>query len=160
MQMRTPTGSENLFASPNLVGLMALHEGNYARMCRLVPHGHPRAYGGVSHVAGEPALHLSVLERCRYTTTYHLTYYFGAPGRPVDLLVPEPDMHIRVYRDARLAEVLHCGGVDRVSMLRGYLPRTGSPTARRWRLNLMLNRWLRYCLDVGHRFPADIVAPA
>lgn len=160
MQVRAPIGTENVFASPNLVGLMALHEANYARMCRLVPQGHPRTYGGVSRVADEPALHLSVLERCRYTTTYHLTYYFGAPGRPVDLLVPEPDMHIRVYQDARLAEVLHCGGVDRVSMLRGYLPRTGSPTARRWRLNLMLNRWLRYCLDVGHRFPTDVAAPA
>src|SRR5262245_39806671 len=56
-----------------------------------------------SEVAGEPALELSVVEQCRYTTAMQMSYLF-ADGAAV---AREPGLEIRVYHDARLAEA--CG---------------------------------------------------
>ena len=54
----------------------------------------------VSRVSGSPLLRLDVMERHPYTTFYRLTYEFpeGADRSFA------PDAHIRLYRDAHLAE--------------------------------------------------------
>ena len=66
-----------------------------------------------------------------------------------------PDMQVRVYHDARLAEARSCAEprVDVVpaavcrlhDSLRGELD-------RRWARNMLLNKWLEYCTERGHRF--------
>jgi uncharacterized protein YqiB (DUF1249 family) len=63
-----------------------------------------------------------------------------------------PDMEIRIYADARLAEA------------RGWSPQIRHPALSemqkglvrgldlRWAMNIMLNKWLEYCIARGHRF--------
>ena len=129
-------------------GLMDLYERNYIGIRRLIP-VMPKAHTRqVSRIPGGLNLHLEVLERFRYTTELSLTYHFY---KTTDV-VAEPDLHIRVYHDARLAEVMsaqlrHGPGfqID---------DEGGHPTqlSTRWHINRFLYKWLSYCLHQGHRF--------
>lgn len=132
----------------SFTGLMALYESNYQRLARLVPEIDFPFDQAVSRTRRDTDLHLRVLERCKYTTDVHLTYWFeDAQGSAAD-----PDVLVRVYHDAGLAEALRCGphlpGVDP----RGLDLESGSHMERRWARNLLLNKWLAFCLIHGHGF--------
>ena len=129
----------------SFAGLMAVYESNYRRLLVLAP-GLDTLEAAVSRVPGCLDLHLRVLERHRYTTLLHLTYYFEEPGGG---LRADPDLTIRVYHDARQAEAVACtrpqrGGGD------------GCTLAGRWRMNRFLEKWLAYCLAQGHGFPPAV----
>ena len=87
----------------SFVSLMTLYESNYIRLGWLVPDLRRLQGSLTSAVAGEPALELSVVEQCRYTTSLQMTYLFGDGAGATR----EPELEIRVYHDARLAEA--CG---------------------------------------------------
>ena len=55
----------------------------------------------VSRVPGSPLLRMDILERHPYTHFLRLTYEFNKD----ETREIEPDAHIRIYNDARLAEV-------------------------------------------------------
>jgi uncharacterized protein YqiB (DUF1249 family) len=125
---------------------MTLYESNYIRLGWLA--GDLRELDGEhrSRVAADCELRLSVLERGPYTTCVLLTYALAVDG-------PEaraPDMTVRVYHDARVAEA-HGFAAARAAAGAGGL-------GARWARNMMLNKWLEYCVDRGHRF--GHVAPA
>ncbi|WP_440995242.1 DUF1249 domain-containing protein [Arhodomonas sp. SL1] len=136
------TGSTRSFAA-----LMELYESNYIFMRRLLPDPDRQQDCVVSRVAGTPDLHLQVLERCAYTTSVLLTHYFRRGGDAEEVA---PDLRVRVYHDARVAEVLPDSRLDGFRRRRPG-PETGS-LAWRWEVNRFLNRWLRYCLGEGHSF--------
>lgn len=132
--------------------LMDLYERNYINMRRLLPIMPPAATVRISRTPGGLDLHLRVVERCRYTSELILTYYFGQENGS---LIAEPDLRIRVYHDARLAEVmaahLRHPGFLATELLD--LGRTDPiPLYHRWRINRFLYKWLTYCLRQGHRF--------
>ena len=128
--------------------LMDLYERNYIGIRRLIPLMPPATTCQVSSIPGGLSLYLEVLERFRYTTELMLTYHFGRE----DGVVAEPDLRIRVYHDARLAEVM--------SAQRRHWPefQLSEETARqlqlssRWHVNRFLYKWLNYCFYQGHRF--------
>jgi len=130
----------------SFVSLMTLYESNYIRLCSLV--GDVRGLAGavVSSVPGDLDLHLAVLEHSRYTTILRLTYYFDAAGATV----ADPDLEVRVYHDARLAEASRCARWVRHPGLAGL--RDGLPLTlgERWLRNMLLNKWLDYCAERGH----------
>jgi uncharacterized protein YqiB (DUF1249 family) len=133
--------------SGSFVGLMTLYESNYIRLGWLA--GDLRVLGGEHHSrpASDCELRLSVLERGPYTTMLQLTYAFDAGDRALDA----PDLAVRVYHDARVAEA-HAFGAARSA---GGRPVDGEGLAARWTRNVMLNKWLEYCVERGHRFGAD-----
>jgi len=129
-------------------GLMSLYESSYQRLARLVPEIDFPFDEAVSRTRLDTDLHLRVLDRCKYTTDVHLTYWFHDGRRTA----PDPDVRVRVYHDAGLAEALRCG-----SHLPGVGPNgldleSGSHLERRWARNLLLNKWLAFCLSRGHGF--------
>ncbi|HLQ86794.1 MAG TPA: DUF1249 domain-containing protein [Salinisphaeraceae bacterium] len=139
-----------LVAQPrSFAGLMALYESNYLRFLRLVPETAVPFEQAVSR-AGDHDLHLRVLERCRYTTTLHLTHWFGAGANAR----PDPDLKLRVYRDAKLAEAISCDSASRYVALAGVPHIEAGVLASQWPRNLLLNKWLAYCLQQGHGFGA------
>jgi uncharacterized protein YqiB (DUF1249 family) len=100
----------------------------------------------VSVVDGDSPLELSVLERAPYTMTASLSYLFDESGG----LVREPGLELRIYHDARLAEVTSVGRPRAgLRSVQSRLPRT---TDGRWSGNMLLNKWLEYCAERGHRF--------
>ena len=89
-----------------------------------------------------------MVERSPYTTTLNLTY-----------LIPEqqatrrcPDMGVRVYHDARLVEAQEWAHRHEHAGLRALRNTVACELDQRWARNIMLNKWLEYCVERGHRF--------
>lgn len=134
------------------VALMQLYESNYLRLRRLG--GDPILLrDGLSTVASGCDLRLTVMERSAYTLTLQLTHLFGCIGpTPAAAVASYPDVRLRVYCDARLVQAQDCAGEP----VQRPLPPRGEAADRelrqRWARNVMLNKWLEYCLELGHRF--------
>jgi uncharacterized protein len=134
----------------SFVSLMSLYESNYIRLGWLIPHLSEIDGACISNVAGDCPLHLRIDERSRYTTTLTLTYLFEEEGGQI----ADPDLQIRVYHDARLAEVQACARWHRHTMLEAIRSNLARAVGDRWLRNIMLNKWLDYCVERGHRFVA------
>jgi len=167
----------------SFVALMSLYESNYVRLGWLA--GELAALAGEyrSRTESECELVLTVLENSRYTTTLNLTYLLprvlpqalpqalpqdspAAVGRELpQAFLPRiagdferlPDIQVRVYHDAHLAEAQDLGAPERSATA---APRVRAPMrviperelGLRWQRNMMLNKWLEYCVERGHRF--------
>lgn len=132
----------------NFVSLMTLYESNYIRLRRLVPQLDAIAGGRVSTVEDDCRLYLRVDERTRYTATLTLTYLFETPSGEI----ADPDLQIRVYHDARLAEALGSARWSQHEMLVSIRSQLRHHAGDRWVRNMMLNKWLDYCVERRHRF--------
>lgn len=132
----------------SFVSLMSLYESNYIRLGWLIKDLASVSDSAVSTVEGDCPLHLTVEDRSRYTTTLLLTYVFDAEHA----LATDPDLQIRVYHDARLAEVQSCARWHRHSMLESIRSELARELGDRWLRNIMLNKWLDYCVERGHCF--------
>ena len=125
----------------SFAGLMDLYEQNYIRLRNMAP-DLTVADEMLSTVPGHLDLYLSVTQRCRYTTMLRLTYQFEEDGK----LLFEPDLHLKVYHDARVVEVQQ------------FLSRSHGPFVlndlidRKWRMNRFLYKWLGFCAYQGHYF--------
>jgi len=150
MSFRTPVRTIRLAPARTFPGLMALYESNYRRFERLAPEVDLPFDAAVSNSELDRPLHLRVLERCRYTTTVHLTYWFDEE----EDLRPDPDLRIRLYRDAQLAEAVHCDIHSRYAAMAGNELAGGAALNEQWPRNLLLNKWLAFCLMNGHGFAA------
>ena len=132
----------------SFVSLMTLYESNFIRFGWLVPDLRRLSGSMRSIVAGEPALELSVIEQCRYTTTLGMSYLFDG----VDGQVRDPGLEVRVYHDARLAEARAISVEPAHPQLRKLSAGISREGDRRWSCNMLLNKWLEYCAGTGHRF--------
>ncbi len=126
----------------NYSSLMDLYEQNYIRLRCLIP-SMDIADIMVSQVEGYSDLHLSIKERCKYTTILNLTYQFKQKDK-ISLFLP--DLNIRVYHDAKTAEVQ-----NRQSRVHQILSNKGS-IEHQHKLNRFFYKWLGYCLYQGHKF--------
>ncbi|HEX4052110.1 MAG TPA: DUF1249 domain-containing protein [Steroidobacteraceae bacterium] len=134
----------------SFVALMSLYESNHVRFLRLA--GDPARLSGtlVSRVSGDCELQLSVLEHMPYTSSLELTYLLSldgarGAGRPTLRI---PNLRLRAYHDARLLEV-ECPPSPAAT---GRPGRAERELRQRWARNMMLNKWLEYCAERGHRF--------
>jgi uncharacterized protein len=132
----------------SFVSLMTLYESNFIRLQALV--GDIRRHEGskVSCSTGDCDLHLTVLEHAPYTSMVRLTYVFpDAAGT-----IADPDLELRVYHDARLAEASSCGRWIKHPSLQHVRAGIPQQLGERWLRNMLLNKWLDYCLERGHAF--------
>jgi uncharacterized protein YqiB (DUF1249 family) len=132
----------------SFVSLMTLYESNHIRLSWLVPQLHTVREPQVSQVESDCPLHLALEDRSRYTTTLRLTYIFEDEAGPT----ADPDVRVRIYHDARLAEAQSCARWHRHSLLESIRSRLTRDMDERWMRNIMLNKWLEYCVERGHRF--------
>lgn len=131
----------------SFVALMSLYESNYVRLGWLAGNLRALADRQISRIARDCDLLLTLCERARYTSTVHLTYLIGDGGDPV------PDMRLRVYHDARLVEALEWARGHEHGALAALRRDAERELDQRWARNVMLNKWLEYCVERGHRFP-------
>src|SRR5262245_26765052 len=132
----------------SFVSLMTLYESNFIRLGWLAPDLRRLEGATTSRLPGEPVLELSVLERCRYTTTIAMTYLFADGAGPAR----DPELEIRVYHDPRLAEARGAAAGPRHPELRRIAAAVRADQGHRWSCNMLLNKWLEYCAGSGHRF--------
>lgn len=115
---------------------MSLYESNFLRLAALVGDARALPPQRISRVAGQCDLVLTLLEHTVYTSALTLSYLLPRAGVLAPALQSYPDLRLRIYHDARLVEAE--GGERELH--------------QRFRRNLMLNKWLEYCADCGHRF--------
>ena len=143
----------------SFVALMGLYESNFIRLGWLA--GELQALSGrrVSVVRGDCDLVLTVTERSPYTSTVNLTYLLPDEHGPQ----PCPDMRLRIYHDAHLVEAQqwnsvhtqrppHAACAHLQPLLRALRDTAERELDQRWARNMMLNKWLEYCVERGHRF--------
>jgi len=123
---------------------MSLYETNYLRLVALA--GEPARLAGQyrSIVPGDCELVLGVLGQGPYTLELAMSYLLPLPGGEAGASERLPDLRLRLYRDARLLEVLPLPGEQADADARGL--------QRRWARNLLLNKWLEYLAGHAHRF--------
>ena len=142
------------FLAPGLKRLQDIQEEIFRQLQLLIPADVTLHDVFASSVHGSPLLRMDVLERHRYTQFIRLTYAFSSGE--ADKYAP--DAHIRLYRDARMAEVTSFNpeqGFRRSA--HPWYPRR--PLMQRcWRQNLALDKWLGYLLQQGHS--VDTMRPA
>ncbi len=132
----------------SFVALMGLYESNYVRMNWLVKELAVIDGTHRSAVAEDCDLVLVVTERTPYTSTLTLTYLIPEPAG----VLQYPDMRVRIYHDAHLAEAQEWAGNHSQPVLKALRTQAERELDQRWARNVMLNKWLEYCVERGHRF--------
>ena len=125
-------------------GLMEVYECNYINIRRLCGNIDKLSEGVISQVQAGLDLHLKIVERSTYTITLKLTYQFN--DQLTQIIDEYPDILVRVYFDAKQAEVLKLTH-NKVKAI-DYRKRLFA----KWHDNRFLYKWLKYCLDEGHQF--------
>lgn len=125
----------------DLAAVQAECELNYSRLLRLLREfpDDSRCFG----VGAHQQLSVHVVERCPYTTTLEI-----APS-PLPHDGEAPCMTVRVYHDARLAEVVACAGRRRVQPRYDYPNEDMLQPDEKAQWNRFLGEWLSYCLQHG-----------
>lgn len=137
---------QTIIKPKSFVGLMSLYESNYLRLLRLIPELDRLDGCFRSRVAGDCDLCVEIIERCRYTVTLSLTYFFeNENGR-----IADPDMTVRAYLDGQLAESMNLSGEYRHIELRRLAREHRLELNVRWQRNVLLNKWLEYLTEQGH----------
>ena len=142
---------------------MALYEGNFIKLNHLL--GDIGKSVGDRYLSTDTAdcdLYLTVESSVKYTQVFRMTYLFLDEDFPDEnRLIADPDLGVRVYLDARLAEVAGWAAHHQHDVLKSLQRRFTRELDRRWANNIMLGKWLDYLLDKGHSFrPAsDLVDP-
>lgn len=132
--------------------LLRLHERNFILLTQLIPALHELSDRGVSRGHRDKALHYRVLERSKYTTTIVLTQHIPV-GR---VAFPYPDLHIRIYHDAKVAEIVHQSGPPGTSWYGDRSAQSESDPDGKEHLNRFLSNWLVKCLEQGHMFRRQV----
>jgi uncharacterized protein YqiB (DUF1249 family) len=137
---------ECIYRPGTFTGLMTLYESNYIKLQQLAA---ALEWPGDVFISCSPRdkdLHAEIIRREPYTTTLRLTSWFSDRSG----LAADPDLVVRIYHDARLVEAVSSGEAHRHAKLRELARGNGADLDRRWRLNMLLNKWLDYLFEVGH----------
>ena len=122
---------------------LCLYESNYSKLTDLLPGLSVRQAPFVIAVTGLPLIYVEILEQNPYTSTVHIRQSMAA-GQP---WVCDLRMKVRLYHDARVAEVIAYQGVRAMRPFYPYPnPKMFQPYEKR-RVNQFLAEWLRHCLN-------------
>lgn len=144
---------QDLPSFSRLTWLMGLYGENYQRISRLLDLRTLERPGTWHSGAGNGLdLVVEVLEVHAYTLELKLSYRMADPvtGQP------DPSAYVRIYRDARQAEVTHCYVGRHWQDTLGLYPTPKVMFGHRLRMNSFLNKWLEYLLAQGHG-PASLL---
>jgi len=131
---------------PDLSAFMSLCDANYAKMMQLLPYFETedvRVFGlsRKQHDLGK--IRIEIIERCRYTTTLKLFQEDTS-------LKSSTCMEVRLYHDARMAEVMSYQGVGKLRASYSYPNDRMFQKDEKALCNEFLADWLSYCLKFGH----------
>ncbi len=121
---------KDLLKPRTLAQLMGVYECNYERLVRLVGDPHRLPLHQILYPLGLPPLVVTVKGCSRYTLDLVLSHRFEDES--------VPDLRVRLYHDARLAEAI-AGDAG------AYPNRPLERLPGHWRANMLLYKWLEYC---------------
>ena len=130
------------------ISVMQLYERNYLRLQCLVPDIKLIGKQVEKSVVGTSQLKLSGVEQFKYTSVISLIQ----PLSDEDVYLADPRMDIRVYHDARVAEVLSFQNHGHFRPKYDYPNPCMYQPREKKRVNLFLSEWLDFLIQEGHRF--------
>ena len=126
----------------DLADLMRTYETNYAKLNALLPLG--AKVGDLRcYQAADMAYQIQVVEVTKYTTLVDICQSDDIP------VFPLPKMSVRLYHDARVAEVCECEHLKRVNARYEYPNDKMVQQDEKVQLNRFLGDWLSFCLRHG-----------
>ena len=126
----------------NLSELMRVYETNYAKMVSLLPR--PEVIGALaSYRVCKQQYQIKVLEITVYTTLVELYLIDGNPVYPL------PKLTVRLYHDARVAEVCAIQQLAYIKAKYDYPNGKMLQKDEKHQLNQFLSDWLTFCLKNG-----------
>ena len=134
----------------DLSDLHAQCEANYHRLMRLFPEYEQRSE--CVFAAGDVSVVLEVMARDRYTTDMRLRYQGATPGLP-----KSSHFDLRLYHDARMAEVVHCSTSRRFEARYRYPNPDMLQRDEKFQQNRFAAELLEFCLNNGRS--VDAVLP-
>ena len=171
--------------TPDLPGFIVRCEANYRLLIKLMPDIQVEddlAFGLAPLQQTFGYIDIAITERCKYTTTVSITQTNVVQS---ELVVEEgnggttnaensseesrstswlqaPTMSVRLYHDARMAEVLSYQKQGRFKPSYEYPNQKMFQRDEKAQLNQFLGEWLNYCLRVGQVLgnPMDDIAPS
>lgn len=133
----------------DLIGYMAECDANYLRLMKLFP---GMVSGGERRIGlrhdSEHVLRLIAREQTTYTTLLELRQGARDGGR--DGWFKLPILMLRLYHDARVAEVLSWEGVRQIRPRYDYPNRQMYHQDEKAQWNRFLGEWLSHCLKYGY----------
>lgn len=135
--------------TPNLKGFHTLCDSNYVRMLKLLPDCDTESL--CYEFGASSALHyqIKIVETSRYTTT--LDVFQLGESLPGWL---KPSMKVRLYHDARMAEVLSSQNVSALKPSYDYPNQKMRQKNEKEMVNSFLAEWLVFCLNNRANQPA------
>jgi uncharacterized protein YqiB (DUF1249 family) len=131
---------------PDLTRQMAICQGNYARLLKLLPqHEATCREFDLCHNSQQVRVTLQVDEVFRYTSTVIMRQSQPGGSRWLDA----PELVIRLYHDASMAEVICTRRRRQLSGVYGYPNPDMHQPDEKHQLNLYLSEWLNQCLRYG-----------
>lgn len=126
---------------------MNIYEHNFARLVRLLPEILISQNRFLHQALKDLVISIEVLESHRYTTVIRMAQELevSIPG------VESPAMVVRVYHDAKVAEVLSYQGHFRFNPKYEYPNPKMRQIREKRRVNDFLGEWLDYCLSASVR---------
>lgn len=135
--------------------LMQIYSANYLLFCRMFPTdmdtGECLRLRSPHHHEGMliDSLELTCKEQTRYTSLFAIRQKY----RHDSMGLKEPEMIVRLYHDASLAEVCSSQQISRLEPRYDYPNRQMYQQDEKQQVNLFLHDWLHYCL--AHRVAVD-----
>lgn len=136
--------------SVDLAGHMAVCEANYFRLLQLLPELQLQDRREFLLAQGESAssrIRIDVLERCPYTTMLEIRQIEQSSS--LSEWTVQPQFQLRVYHDAKMAEVIACRDLSRIQPFYEYPNAQMLQRDEKQQLNRFLAEWLSHCLRHG-----------
>jgi uncharacterized protein YqiB (DUF1249 family) len=126
----------------DLAELMRVYETNYAKLCALIPPtlevGETKSFKVETWVYS-----IEILEITKYTTLVNVSQCEQVP------IFPLPRMTVRLYHDAKVAEVSSSERISRIAARYEYPNKQMMQKDEKLQINQFLGEWLRFCLRHG-----------
>ena len=131
---------------PYLPDFLSLCERNYAQLRFFLPGNQRPGQRCLIHINASESYQVELLELCKYTTTVSIELISQSMTGWL-----KPRFEVRLYHDARLAEVLACQQVRQFKAVYSY-PNVDMllPDEKR-QINLLLRDWLYLCSRRGYQ---------
>jgi uncharacterized protein len=143
---------------PDLSGFISLCDANYAKVMKLLPGFEKQDQQVFGLANGESLLGLieiEITERCKYTTTLNFKQHY--PSKTPETFISAPQMQVRLYHDAMMAEVLSFQGINKIRASYVYPNEAMHQKDEKALCNQFLSEWLTYCLRFGYASEVKVV---
>lgn len=135
----------------DLIKMNTICERNYFSINQLVAEWEPLQAKVIFETSPQSIIQIKILEVSRYTNLVEIRQL--SPSLPD---VFQPNLIVRVYHDAKMAEVISCQNIGRIQPSYLYPNKQMHQPDEKLQINAFLNDWLNFCQEHGMSTPVKV----